>query len=86
MSEKTPQEKIKTKLESLGLPFKKIDVYGRQIVITTLGKKTIDKWVDVLGKFAKVRGTTHSFDYNKENKNTCLILSRHEVYRVFARI
>lgn len=47
----TPQEKMKAKLELLGLPFKKIDVYGSQIMVTAYGESVANKWHSILCKF-----------------------------------
>jgi len=52
----TIQEKMQAKLEQVGLPYKKINCYGRQIVVTSLCEDTARKWVTVLGKFSKVKG------------------------------
>ena len=82
----TLQTRMKASLESTGLPFKEIQVYGRQIVVTSHCRDTADKWASLLGQFAKVRGTTKSLDYAKENKGTCLLPTVVQVYRTFAAI
>jgi hypothetical protein len=51
----TPQETMKAKLETLGIPSREIAVYGSQIVITCACEKTAIKWGRVLAKFATVR-------------------------------
>ncbi len=84
--ESTPQERMKQKLESVGLPHSEIKVYGSQIMITALGRTTIERWVSILAKFAKVNGVIEARDYNVENTNTCLLPSTHKVWRVWATI
>lgn len=81
-----PQEAMKERLEQVGIPFKAIECYGSQIVITSWCRESAERWAGLLGRFAKVRGITHSVDYAKENKNTVLRPSTVEVWRTFARI
>jgi hypothetical protein len=61
----TTQQKIKALLESIGLPYREIQCYGNQIVITSTSDSTARKWAMVLAKFAKVRGITKSLDERK---------------------
>lgn len=86
MSEATPQDRMRDHLEALGLPYKKIDVYGSQIVVTALSVDAAKRWTCLLSQFAKVRGTTDSYDEAAANKNTTLRPSRIRVFRVFARV
>ena len=64
----TLQQKMQTTLESTGLPFKKITVYGRQIVITSHSRKAANQWTSVLSQFSTVRGIAKDLDYAKANK------------------
>jgi len=82
----TAQQKMKTALEKAGIPFKAIECYGSQIVVTSFSADAANKWAALLGKFATVRGITHSYDDAVENKGTCLKPTMVEVYRTFARI
>lgn len=82
----TPQQQIKATLEKSGIPFKEVEVYGSQIVITAWSVDAANKWAGLVSKFATMRGITESLDYNQENKNTCLLPSAHKVWRVFGRI
>ncbi len=84
--ESTLQERLKQKLESVGLPHSEIKVYGSQIMITAIGKVTIQRWASVLARFSKINGIAEAIEYNKENKNTCLLPSTHKVWRVWATI
>lgn len=61
----TTQQKIKATLEAAGLPFRAVECYGRQIVVTSQSSETANKWAALLGKFAKVRGITESLDERK---------------------
>lgn len=62
----TAQDKIKAKLETLGIPFRSIEVYGSQIMVTCASRDAAIKWATVLGKFARVRGAAvKSIDYLK---------------------
>lgn len=77
---------MKAKLETVGIPFKQIDCYGSQLVITAWSLDAAEKWAILLGNFCKVRGIVHAYDEAKENKGTCLRHSVIKVVRVFARI
>lgn len=82
----TTQQKIKATLEKAGIPFKSIDCYGNQIVVTSYSAEAANKWASLLGTFAKVRGITKSYDEAVENKGTCLCPTMIEVHRTFARV
>lgn len=51
-----PQDAIKAKLGKLGIPFKHIDCYGNQIVVTTWSESAAKKFAGVIVNFAKIRG------------------------------
>lgn len=80
------QERMKAKLEGLGIPYHHIDVYGSQIVVTSKGKATRDKWVNLLSQFACIRGVTEGRERNKENLNTVMNPTSYKVWRVFAKV
>lgn len=82
----SPQDQLKTKLTSLGLPYKDIEVYGGQVVVTSWSAEAARKWAAILSRFATVRGITRSMDECKDNRNTCLRPSKVEVYRTFAKL
>lgn len=82
----TPQQKIKATLEKSGIPYKNIDCYGSQIVVTSYSVEAAKKWASLLGTFAKVRGITKSKDEAVENKGTCLLPTMIDVHRTFAVI
>lgn len=60
--EPTVQQRIKSVLERSGLPYRKIDVYGSQIVVTTTCEASAKKWGSLIRKFAKLRGIVKSVD------------------------
>jgi hypothetical protein len=78
----TPQQRMKTKLETLGIPFKQIDVFGSQIIVTAWSETAARKWYSVLCKFTTSKRPVKSIDYNKENRGTCLTATVHEVWRI----
>lgn len=78
------QDQMKAALEKTGLPHKEIEVYGRQIVITSWSEDAAKKWAHLLSRFAKVRGVIPSTDYAKENKGTVLLPTTINVFRTFA--
>lgn len=61
----TTQQKMKAVLEQAGIPAREISVYGSQIVVKALSRATAEKWVLLLGKFAKVRRIVESLDERK---------------------
>lgn len=81
-----PQEKIKALLQKSGIPYKEIECYGSQIVVTSWCRDSADKWARLLAKFSTVRGVVETCDYAKENKGTCLKPTRIKVYRTFSMI
>lgn len=83
---KTPQKELKETLESSGIPFKKIECYGSQIVITSWSEGAAQDWAILISKFAKIRGIIKSRDYAKENKQTCLNPSSMIVWRTFGAV
>lgn len=83
----TLQQKMQSRLESCGLPYKEVKVYGSQIMITAWSESAARKWHSLLYKFcSKVRPPKKSLDYNKVNRNTCLRPTTHVVYRVWGTI
>lgn len=61
----TIQQQMKATLEKAGIPFREIQCYGSQIVITSQSEATAKKWAALLSKFAKVRGVIKSLDDRK---------------------
>lgn len=82
----TPQSRMKAKLEASGLPYKEVECYGSQIVVTCWSRDAADRWALLLARFAKFLGITQSVDYAKENRGTCLLPTTVDVWRAFARI
>lgn len=82
----TKQEQLKATLAKAGIPAKKIDVYGSQIVVTAWSRAAADKWASLLSKFSTVRGVVQSYDHDKVNTNTVLRPSSHTVWIVGAYI
>ena len=82
----TPQDRMRQKLASVGLRAREIKVYGSQIMITAMGRITIQRWASLLAKFAKVNAIIEAHDYNVENTNTVLLPSTHKVWRVWATV
>jgi hypothetical protein len=80
-------KRIKAALERVGLPYKKIDCYGGQIVITSHCRDTAEKWSMVLARFAKVKkAALESVDNAVENKGTVLRPTMVKVWRTYAVI
>lgn len=80
----TIQAQIKETLAKAGIPAREIEVYGRQIVITSACRDTAQKWGALLAKFAKVRGIVETIDEAKVQKGTCLNRTYVKVWRTFA--
>lgn len=68
-----------------GVPFKNIEAYGSQVVVTCKSRAAADKVARLLklGSF-KVRGVIECRDYNQKNKGTCLRPTTHKVWRTYA--
>lgn len=83
----TLQQKMKAMLEKTGLPYKEIEVYGRQIVVTCWSRDAAEKWAHLLTRFAKFRGITHSVDEAKDQANRKTLGPKIiEVWRAFAAV
>jgi hypothetical protein len=82
----TPQQQIKAKLAAVGIPYKEINCYGSQIIVTAWSRDAASKWASLLGKFSTVKNVVKSVDYAKKNKNTVLLPSVVTVWRVWATI
>lgn len=83
----TIQHQMKATLEKAGLPFKRIEVYGSQIVVTTVARDSANRWAQLLAQFSKVRGITESLDEKHDaTHGTPPSLKYTRVHRVFAAI
>ena len=91
----TIQEQLKAELEKAGLPYKEIQVYGSQIVITSWSRDAAVRWSSLLSRFAKIRGTVKSVDYTEDTTYQRKLhpgyvvqdsFFKHEVWRTFATI
>ena len=89
----TPQQRLKAELEKSGIPFKNIECYGSQIVVTSWSHEAATKWATLLGRFATVRGvvkvadyTNDTSDYFKANPGLVKSIFMHEVWRTFAAV
>ena len=81
----TTQQTMTAKLEASGIPFKTINVYGNQIVVTAWSHDAATKWASLAARFAKVRCIIESVDENKTQTGSRLV-ERHRVWRMFAAI
>lgn len=83
----TVQDTMTAKLRRIGIPYRNISVYGRQIVITTSSRNTADKWAKTLSpKIAKLKGLIESSDLAKVNRGTVLKPTRIKVWRTYFTI
>lgn len=83
----TIQQAMKAKLEGAGLPFKQIQVYGSQIVVTTVAHDSANRWSQFLAKFSKVRGITESLDEKHDATHGTPPSKKYtRVHRVFATV
>ena len=85
-TERSPQEAMAVKLSEAGIPYKSIECYGTQIVITSHSRETADRWAMLLGKFAKVRGVTRALDEVKGQSAGCSYPKMTTVWRTFAAV
>lgn len=80
------QDKMKATLSQCGIPFKQIDCYGSQIVITSECRDTAQRWNGVLSKFCTKFKSIPVIDYAKENKGTALCPTILRVWRTYGTI
>ena len=81
----TIQASMKKTMESAKIPYKEIQVFGSQIIVTVGSIETANKWVSFLSRFATVRKVVESRDYN-QIPGTHVCNSMHRVWRVGAFI
>lgn len=77
---------IKERLESAGIPYKGIKVYGRQIMVTAWSFKAACQWADLIGNFATVMKVYQAIDENEDTKNQSSGKRYRDVWRVYATI
>lgn len=80
------QAQMKALLERTGIAHKEIQCYGSQIVVTSHCADTANKWAQLLGKFAKVRGVIKSIDEAKIQNDPRVNTKYVDVWRTFAVI
>ena len=82
----TTQQQMKSTLERAGLPYKAIDCYGRQIVVTAWCEESARKWAILLSHFATLRGVCKGLDEKAETKGKGIKPAYIQVWRAFAAI
>lgn len=75
------QAQMKSKLESLGLPFKEIHVCGNVVGVKCISRDTAEKWHSVLNRFVR-SSISETMFINKENEGTFLLPTKHYGYSV----
>jgi hypothetical protein len=82
----TPQEQMKARLESVGIPAKEIKVYGSQIMVTCVGQPTAARWHTLLYKFCKRVKSGETLEHTKKNSNTVLLPSVTKVWKIWGTV
>lgn len=82
----TIQQQIKTRLETLGIPYREVKVYGSQITVECSSRKSAEWFAVVVGQFAKVRGIVETTVDAVENRETNLLPTQVKVFRLYARM
>lgn len=78
------QARMAELIGKLGIPSKRIHVYGGEIVITTFSHGAAQRFAIAISDFAKVWRVMQSWDESREHPNAKPKYSR--VWRVFARV
>lgn len=78
MIARTPQQKTKEKLESLGTPFHEIRCYGKRITVACASLNNTEKWIPILSKFADILGTIQETVYSTKTNRT------YKVWKIYA--
>jgi hypothetical protein len=79
----TPQQRMKARLESLGLPYREVKVYGSQISVECACQATASKWASLIAEFARLKGVIESLAYTKSTEG-CFSRDSFKVWRVHA--
>jgi hypothetical protein len=77
---------MKQKMESLGIPYKNIDVYGGQIIVTVKSRSACTQWNSVIRKIATVRKIVYVNEANKHIDEGRMYPRVTKVYKIFAQI
>lgn len=78
------QQQMKATLAKSGIAFKRIDVYGSQIMVTAWSEDAAKKWSSLLANFSTVNAVYKTRD---ENRADGAVNPRsHRVWRVSATI
>ena len=85
---------MKAELAKSGIPYKRIEVYGAQIVITAWSEDAARKWWSLISRFATMRGSVlHSHEdtidegpYYKAHPGILRNGITHDVWRVYAHV
>lgn len=81
----TAHQRMEATLAKVKLPSRAIEVYGSQIVITTLSVESASAWAPILRKFAKVKAVAlKSLDETAES--TVFDRRYVTVYRTYATV
>jgi len=85
MTTEERREKVSNLFIMARIPFTRLDHYGSQFVVVCLSQGAADKVEYIFRKAGyTIRGNIKSTETNKVNKNSFLLPSRHDVYKVFA--
>ena len=80
------QERMQAKLSEAGIAFKRIHVYGNQIMITAWSDDAAQRWADLLSKFSTINGVIRSLDENLDQPAGQWNREFHQVWRISATI
>ena len=81
----TPQVQLKNRLENIGIPYRRVEVYGQQIVVTCMAAETALRWASLIAQIAKVRGTIKTIE-DAPTSRKARLHNYVDVYRVYARV
>jgi hypothetical protein len=80
-------ERLASILKEGGIATKEVNVFGLHCIVTCWCLDSATKVANVLRASGwQTKGPLRSFDYAKENKNTCLLPSRVDVWRTYGKL
>lgn len=89
----TLQQQMQATLAKLPIPYKRINCYGNQIVVTAWSQDAANRWASVISQFATVRTVKQVYEetkdptpYLKANPGLTKQHFYHEVWRVYAHV
>jgi hypothetical protein len=87
MMDRPSSKGLRPLLEKLNIPYKRLGLYGSQIVVTTVSESAARRWALALGEFSTVSTVLCTMeDVKVSTKGSFLVPQSTRIWRVYATI